>query len=88
MINAKDRDGLFQRTDVTDWESLRNLFEAAKAKFGSIDAVLANAGIPERPPFLFDESLDENGLLQKPDFRLIETNLNGVLRSNLSPICT
>ncbi|EXJ86767.1 hypothetical protein A1O3_03721 [Capronia epimyces CBS 606.96] len=73
--------GLFQKTDVTNWESLRALFEAAKAKYGAIDAVLANAGVPERPPFLFDETLDENGLLKEPDFRLIDINVNGVMRT-------
>ena len=58
------------------------------AKFGSIDAVLANAGAPERPPFLFEDSLDENGLLEEPDFRLIDINLNGVMRSILSATLT
>jgi NAD(P)-dependent dehydrogenase (short-subunit alcohol dehydrogenase family) len=83
VTQTRTRQGLFQKADVTNWESLRNLFEAAKAKFGSVDVVLANAGVPERPPFLFDDNLDEDGLLKEPDFNLIDINLNGVLRSML-----
>ena len=73
--------GHFQVTDVTNWDSLRALFLSAWAKYGKIDVVLANAGVPERPPFLFEDATDQDGFLKEPDFRLIDVNLNGVLRS-------
>ncbi|OQV07301.1 hypothetical protein CLAIMM_11756 [Cladophialophora immunda] len=76
-------EGCFQKTDVTDWHSLLASFKSAFEKYGSIDAVLANAALPERPPMLFDNAVDENGELKAPDFRLIDVNLNGVLRSIL-----
>ncbi|KEF56780.1 uncharacterized protein A1O9_06970 [Exophiala aquamarina CBS 119918] len=81
LLREIGEQGIFEKTDVTNWESLRNLFERAKDQFGSVDIVLANAGIPERPPYLFDVVLDDNGLLKEPDFCLVDINLNGVLRS-------
>ena len=76
--------GIFQQTDVASWDSLMALFATARTRYGTIDAVLANAGIPEREPFLFDDQLDNNGELSEPDFRIIDVNVSGVLRSDLS----
>ncbi|KAJ2901615.1 hypothetical protein MKZ38_001635 [Zalerion maritima] len=72
---------VFQQTDVTRWESLQSLFDLARRKYGDIDAVFANAGLPEREPFLYEDKLDANGDLMEPDFRVIDVNLNGVLRT-------
>lgn len=66
---------------MTQWESLKSLFETARSKYGTIDVVIANAGMPEKGPFLLQELVDANGELLEPDFRLIDVNLNGVLRS-------
>ncbi|EXJ73913.1 uncharacterized protein A1O5_02207 [Cladophialophora psammophila CBS 110553] len=81
LVKEIGGNGIFQKTDITNWESLRDLFEAAKSNYGSIDVVMANAGAPERPPFLFDESFDGNGLLKEPDLSIIDVNLNGVMRT-------
>lgn len=69
---------------MTQWESLKSLFATARSKYGTIDVVLANAGMPEREPFLLQHQLDATGELIEPDCRLIDVNLNGVLRS-ISP---
>ncbi|PNS14348.1 Carbonyl reductase family member 4 [Sphaceloma murrayae] len=72
---------LFQKTDVTDWVSLRSIFTATKAKFGSIDHVIANAAMPERDPFLVTDSFDEDGELAAPDLRILDVNTGGVMRT-------
>ena len=41
----------------------------------------ANAGIPEQSNFLLEDRLDENGELAEPSFKLIDVNVNGVMRS-------
>lgn len=66
---------------MTQWESLRSLFETARSKYSTIDVVIANAGMPEKGPFLLQDQMDANGELAEPDFRIIDVNLNGVLRS-------
>lgn len=73
--------GLFQRTDICDWKSLQDLFSAARERFRSIDIVYANAGMAERPPFLYDDIFSEDGTLAEPSFRLVDVNVNGVMRS-------
>ena len=79
--------GFFQSTDVTSWTSLCALFSAAATKFGSIDIVCANAGIPEKSGFLLDDELDSDGKLKEPSFKLIDVNVNGVARSMLYSHC-
>ena len=41
---------VFQKTDVTDWAQLSQIFEVAKQHFGSVDIVCPGAGVYE-PPF-------------------------------------
>jgi NAD(P)-dependent dehydrogenase (short-subunit alcohol dehydrogenase family) len=41
---------IFQKTDVTDWTQLSQMFEVAKHHFGSVDIVCPGAGVYE-PPF-------------------------------------
>jgi len=72
---------VFHKTDVTAWASLLSLFKTTFAKFGSIDHVCANAGIPEQSNFLLEDRLDENGELAEPSFKLIDVNVNGVMRT-------
>ncbi|UPK95064.1 hypothetical protein LCI18_005999 [Fusarium solani-melongenae] len=81
LLGAIKGAGVFQKTDVTQWESLKSLFATARSKYGTIDVVLANAGMPEREPFLLQHQLDAAGELIEPDSRVIDVNLNGVLRS-------
>ncbi|GAB7349168.1 hypothetical protein MBLNU459_g8104t2 [Dothideomycetes sp. NU459] len=75
--------GMFQAADVTKWNSLVELFEAAFQRFGSIDCVCANAGIPEKGDFLLSDVVDEDGKLVEPDFKIIDINVNGVMRRML-----
>lgn len=66
---------------MTSWTSLRAFFSATAAKFGSIDIVCANAGIPEKSGFLLEDELDADGELKEPNFKLMDVNVNGVMRS-------
>lgn len=72
---------MFHRADVTEWNSLVALFEAAFRRFGSIDCVCANAGMPEKGDFLLQDLVDADGKLAEPDFKIIDVNVNGVMRS-------
>jgi NAD(P)-dependent dehydrogenase (short-subunit alcohol dehydrogenase family) len=49
------------KTDVTDYESLLRLFEAAWEKFGRVDIAISNAGLQEAGNW-FDPSLDLESL--------------------------
>jgi NAD(P)-dependent dehydrogenase (short-subunit alcohol dehydrogenase family) len=81
LLERLGGDGFVQKTDVRDWRSLRSLFVATRAKYGRIDVVFANAGMPERDGFLLDETLDEDGELAEPGFDIMDVNVNGVLRT-------
>ncbi|KAJ0421946.1 hypothetical protein BJY00DRAFT_102016 [Aspergillus carlsbadensis] len=77
---------LFQKTDVTDWPSIRNLFRRGFSYFGRIEHVFANAGIGPRTNFLeekFEEDVTEDGekLLAPPDLRTVNVNLLGVINT-------
>ena len=67
------RDGVCEAlplvTDVTDEESVMQLFEAAGERFGSVDLLVNNAGIGVFKP-LVETTLEEWRMV-------IETNLNG-----------
>lgn len=67
----------FLDVDVTNWESQRNLFIQTEKQFGRIDHVFANAGIRPRPVGFNELSVDDDGLLQPPDMKCIDVNLNG-----------
>jgi NAD(P)-dependent dehydrogenase (short-subunit alcohol dehydrogenase family) len=73
--------GLFHKTDVTNWKSLNSLFSTAFGTFGSIDHVCANAGVPEQHSFLLEDRVGGDGELLEPSFKLLDVNVNGVLRS-------
>lgn len=66
----------FLEVDVTDWESLRNMFIQSEKWFGRIDHVFANAGVAPTTDLL-DVTLDETGQLEAPSFRTINVNLLG-----------
>ncbi|KAL4872748.1 hypothetical protein BDV12DRAFT_210126 [Aspergillus spectabilis] len=86
---------LFVQTDVSDWDSIRNIFAQGFKQFGVIDHVFANAGIAPRGNFLEerfegndidgDEEGDRGGerekLLEPPDLRTINVNLIGVINT-------
>jgi NAD(P)-dependent dehydrogenase (short-subunit alcohol dehydrogenase family) len=66
---------LFERTDVTDEESVAALMAAAVAAFGGLDVLVANAGIAEKKSPVHEMAL--------PDWqKVIDINLTGVALSN------
>jgi NAD(P)-dependent dehydrogenase (short-subunit alcohol dehydrogenase family) len=75
----------FRRCDVTAWEDQLGLFQAAVrlSPTGGIDAVVANAGIPERESavtgqgFENPRGLDAEGA-PAPPLRVLRTNMIGV----------
>ncbi len=56
--NNPDRVALVQ-TDVTDEDSVMNLFAEAESKFGRIDVLAANAGIAHGPVQIHNMSLEQ-----------------------------
>ncbi|KAJ5683684.1 uncharacterized protein N7477_000029 [Penicillium maclennaniae] len=66
----------FLEVNVTEWESLRNMFDKANEWFGRIDHVVANAGVANTTDFL-DVTLNEAGQLEPPNLRTINVNLLG-----------
>jgi len=62
--------------DVTKWESQTKLFEHAIGTFGSVDIVVANAGIYETGIFL---PLDDDDAPSAPNLKTLEVNTNGVI---------
>ncbi|KAK9351834.1 hypothetical protein V1523DRAFT_287770 [Lipomyces doorenjongii] len=71
----------FIHCDVTNWQSQVTFFkEAAKlSPHGGIDAVVANAGVAELNPTFNKPGQLDMGDPPKPDFRVIDVNLVGVL---------
>ncbi|KAB5580384.1 hypothetical protein GE09DRAFT_1279303 [Coniochaeta sp. 2T2.1] len=70
---------LFQKTDVSSWSDLLALFEAGYSKFGSLDIVLANAGVGERGDLLEDKYDSATGKLEPPELQTLNVNLLGVI---------
>ncbi|KAK9491186.1 hypothetical protein V1508DRAFT_422597 [Lipomyces doorenjongii] len=71
----------FIHCDVTNWQSQVNFFkEAAKlSPHGGIDAIVANAGVAELNPTFNKPGQLDVGDPPKPDIRVIDVNLVGVL---------
>jgi NAD(P)-dependent dehydrogenase (short-subunit alcohol dehydrogenase family) len=68
--------------DVVDWDSQVNFFKGAidLSKHGGIDVVVANAGIPDKPPFFEEpEGMRNDTQPVKPNLTTIDVNLTGVL---------
>ncbi|GAA5972468.1 hypothetical protein JCM11641_001858 [Rhodosporidiobolus odoratus] len=63
-------------TDVSLWEAQLALFKHGLETYGSIDVVVANAGIFEGG-LLLEDKVTENGKLAKPDVSTIEINVLG-----------
>lgn len=70
---------LFQKTDVSSWSDLLALFDAGFKKFGSLDIVLANAGINEAGNMLEDKYHPETSQLEPPVLQTLNVNLVGVI---------
>ena len=67
---------------------MTQLFSRTKEKFGSIEVVVANAGMMETKHFFdFEDEMDENGELKEPKeaYRVIDVNLKGTMNSTAPP---
>ncbi|KAF7983815.1 hypothetical protein HWV62_19063 [Athelia sp. TMB] len=69
--------GAVLKCDVTSWEDQVALFELAMKQFGSVDVVVANAGVNEMGEFLKPQEKD--GKPVKPTFKTLDINLTGSL---------
>lgn len=71
----------FIHCDVTSWKSQVNMFrEAARlSPHGYIDAVVANAGISNSVPKFEDTGDLDQDDLPRPEFKVLDVNLIGVL---------
>ncbi|ANZ61115.1 SDR family NAD(P)-dependent oxidoreductase [Secundilactobacillus paracollinoides] len=75
-INAPEDDQIdFVKTDVTDPDSLKHMVDTVVAKYGHIDALVANAGVAEEKADVAD--LDEANWQ-----KVIDINLTGVVFTN------
>ncbi|MFV0363903.1 MAG: SDR family NAD(P)-dependent oxidoreductase [Suipraeoptans sp.] len=77
-ITMRGDEATFIQCDITDEVSIKDLMEKAVEKYGRIDILIGNAGIPEKKVPI-DEMTDE-------DFRdfmaVINTDLVGIIQTN------
>lgn len=66
---------IVRQLDVTDEESVLNLFESVKTKFGKLDVLINNAGIGEHP------EENKNGILARTK-NYMEENIYGMRQIN------
>ncbi|KAF5984895.1 (-)-trans-carveol dehydrogenase [Fusarium coicis] len=69
-------DFTFLKTDISVWKDLVNLFKTTYEKHGSIDHVLANAGIGPTADY-FSDAVGENGDLLEPSTRTYDITFKG-----------
>lgn len=69
-------------TDILNWASMLSLFAKTKEKFGSVEFVVANAGLMETKHF-YDMELDDEGELKEPTeaYKVVDVNLKGTMNS-------
>ncbi|KAF3002590.1 hypothetical protein E8E13_008327 [Curvularia kusanoi] len=68
---------VFVEVDIREWDQQKNMFDAALTKFGSIDVVIANAGISRSSGDSLWTLDDPNGEPVKPDLKIVDVNLKG-----------
>ncbi|KAK6387664.1 hypothetical protein LTS17_000933 [Exophiala oligosperma] len=69
---------LFQKCDMSNWESVVDFFKKTWEAFGAIDVVLANAGIHSEKTWLAD-ALRVSEELVHPDMNTMRVNLDGMV---------
>ncbi|KAF2121000.1 hypothetical protein BDV96DRAFT_610016 [Lophiotrema nucula] len=74
---------MFVPTDILKWVEMVSLFKQALSKFGSIEFVIANAGVMERKTVLDIDEVDEAGdPVESKDFsKVIDINLKGTMNT-------
>lgn len=65
------------KCDVSSWESQAAVFEAVAKRWGRIDVVHANAGIPDQLPLLQEAASEP----KKPNTRAVEVDYYGAIYS-------
>ncbi|KAJ5292097.1 hypothetical protein N7478_001348 [Penicillium angulare] len=73
----------FVPTNITKWDQITTLFRTAKDKFGSVEVVIANAGVMEKSPILDVEKVDQHGnLAEDNEFsKVIDINIKGTMNT-------
>lgn len=72
---------MFHYTDISNWNSILDLFEAAIGRFSRIDTVCANAGTNNWDSVFTDEVDESTGRLKAPTFKNLEINLFGTIHT-------
>lgn len=67
--------------DVTNWSTLLSAMRETVQVHGSLDVVVANAGIGEVEDVFHDEVDEATGDLKQPNHSVIEVNLKGVMNT-------
>jgi NAD(P)-dependent dehydrogenase (short-subunit alcohol dehydrogenase family) len=81
--SARPAQAIFIPVNILDWADMVSLFRSTKDKFGSIDVVVANAGVMESSLLLESPDVDENGEPKEPTeaYKVIDINLKGTFNS-------
>ncbi|MFZ0370629.1 MAG: glucose 1-dehydrogenase [Halobacillus sp.] len=74
QLNDQGYETVFQKTDVTSEEDIKNMVQTAVDTFGSLDILFANAGIGDATP--------AHELSYEEWKKLMDVNMNGVFLSN------
>ncbi|ASF40679.1 MULTISPECIES: SDR family NAD(P)-dependent oxidoreductase [Halobacillus] len=74
QLNDQGYETVFQKTDVTSEEDIKNMVQTAVGTFGSLDILFANAGIGDATP--------AHELSYEEWKKLMDVNINGVFLSN------
>ncbi|KJK61766.1 hypothetical protein P875_00086722 [Aspergillus parasiticus SU-1] len=74
---------VFIAVDIRDWQQMQSLFKQTIKIFGSVDTVVANAGVMESEHVLDMENVDSEGNLRESEeaSRVIDINIKGTLNS-------
>ncbi|OGM50903.1 short chain dehydrogenase/reductase [Aspergillus bombycis] len=74
---------VFIPVDIRDWQQMQRLFQQTIQMFGSVDTVVANAGVMESEHVLDMEDVDSEGNLRESQeaSRVIDINIKGTLNS-------
>ena len=77
---------VFVPTNTINWGQMTAVFKTAKERFGSVEVVIANAGVMESEMVLDvdgDQRVDENGDLKECGelSKVVDVNVKGIVNS-------